>query len=653
MKLIVVESPTKAKTLTKFLGSGFKVTSSMGHIRDLPKSGLGVDVDHNFKPEYEIIKGKNKIVKELRTLAKQAKEIYLATDPDREGEAIAYHVAWVLSHRGKKELDLKNFKRVTFHEITERAIKAALESPGEIDFNLVNAQQARRILDRLVGYTLSPVLWKKVRRGLSAGRVQSVAVKLVVEREKEREAFKPKEYWEMWVRLKAKAGILKVELDKFKNKKIELSSEEEMKKVKEDLRKAKYWVKEVQEKEIKSPAPAPFTTSVLQQTAANVFGWSAKRTMSLAQDLYERGLITYHRTDSVNLAMEAVMATRDWIKKEFGDEYLPAKPNIYKTRSKVAQEAHEAIRPTRIEVSSEAIGGGKLNQSHAKLYDLIRTRMLQSQMKAAVYMKTVIKVASDNDYELKTEGKLLKFLGWKKLAKKETDVELVKVGLNENLDYINVISEQKFTKPPARYTEAGLIKELEKRGIGRPSTYATIISTIQGRMYVEKEAKRFKPTNIGRAVTQFLDENFKQIMDYDFTARMEDELDEIAGGKKDWVQVLRNFWEPFITKVKEVEKVSKRVAIAVESTGKKCPKCKEGELVIRMGRFGKFLSCSRFPECDYKAPYVEEVKGYVCPECGNKIVVRRTRKGRTFYGCAKYPKCKWAGWKLSEAKKID
>ncbi len=652
MKLVVVESPTKARTLTKFLGNGFKVTSSMGHIRDLPKSGLGVDVDHDFKPEYVIIKGKGKVVKELKQLAKGANEIYLATDPDREGEAIAYHVAWVLSKKKKGGIELNNFKRVTFHEITEKAIKAALVSPSSVDLNLFKAQQARRILDRLVGYTLSPVLWRKVRRGLSAGRVQSVAVKLIVEREKEREAFEPKEYWEVWVRLKAVKGILKVELWKYQGKKIELGSKEEVEKVKAELKRSAYQVEKVETKEFKSAPPPPFTTSTLQQTAANLFGWSAKRTMSLAQDLYERGLITYHRTDSLNLATEAIVETRRLIEKEFGKDYLPTKPHLYKTKSKVAQEAHEAIRPTRIGLKSEKIGGGKLNQSHVKLYSLIRTRMLQSQMKPAIYLKTTIKVETDTSYALKTEGKLMKFAGWKILAKPETGVELIEVEEGEELAYINVLTEQKFTKPPARYTEAGLIKELEKRGIGRPSTYATIISTIQSRMYVEKEARRFKPTSIGISVTQFLEDNFKEIMDYDFTAKMEDELDEIAGGKKDWVEVLRKFWQPFSKKVKVVEKEGKRVAIVAEPTGKKCPKCKEGKLVIRMGRFGKFLSCSRFPECDYKAPYVEEVKGYECPECGGKVVVRRTRRGKTFYGCANYPKCKWAGWKLSEAKKL-
>ncbi len=647
MKLIVVESPTKAKTLTKFLGKGFKVTSSMGHIRDLPKSSLGVEVEKDFQPEYVIIRGKGKIVKELRSLAKKADEIYLATDPDREGEAIAYHVAWVLGEK-------REFKRVTFHEITERAIKEALANPGELDLNLVNAQQSRRILDRLVGYTLSPVLWKKVRRGLSAGRVQSVAVKLIVEREKEREAFKPKEYWEVWVRLKAEKGILKVALCKYKNKKVELSSEKEFKEVKEVLRKTNYQIKKVESKKVKSAPPAPFTTSTLQQAAANLFGWSAKRTMKLAQDLYERGLITYHRTDSLNLAKEAVAASRVLIEKKFGKQYVPEKPNFYKTKSKVAQEAHEAIRPTRVEVESEKINlGGKLEKNHLKLYDLIRVRMLQSQMKSAVYAKTIIWVETDEGYQLKAEGKLLEFDGWRALVKKnEEEKELISVREGEELKYINVLGEQKFTKPLSRYTEAGLIKELEKRGIGRPSTYATIISTIQARMYVEKEAKKFKPTNIGVAVTTFLDKHFKKIMDYDFTAKMENDLDEVAGGKKNWIKVLKVFWEPFSKKVKEVEKTAERVAIAVETTGKKCPKCKEGEVVIRTGRFGKFLSCSRFPECDYKAPYVEEIKGFVCPDCGSKIVVRKTRKGKTFYGCSKWPKCKWAGWKLSEAKKL-
>lgn len=635
MKLVIVESPTKARTLSRFLPKEFVIESSMGHVRDLPKSGLNIDVENKFEPKYAVIPSKKKIVTVLKKEAKGADEIYLATDPDREGEAIAYHVAHILGRN--------DYKRVTFHEITKDAIEHAIETPGKMNMALVDAQQARRILDRLVGYTLSPVLWKKIRRGLSAGRVQSVAVRLIVEKEKEIEAFKPDEYWEIFVDLEAKSGEFTAEVTKKEDRTLKVKDKNTADSVVADLEKADYVVNDVKEKEYRSSPPAPFTTSTLQQTAARYMGWSSKRTMSVAQALYESGFITYHRTDSHNLAVSAILKTRSFIDKDYGKKYLPSRERVYRTKSKSAQEAHEAIRPTDVFTLSDAVVGGRRNQAHVKLYDLIRTRMLQCQMSDAIYDNTTILVEADK-YELKAKGKRLLFDGWLKLGKLTDDEIVPKVSAGEKLEQKKIDPQQKFTKPPARYSEASLIKELEKRGIGRPSTYASIISTIQDRTYVVKEEKRFKPTSVGTTVTDFLVEHFGDVMAYEFTAKMENDLDAIAQDKKQWIKVVGDFWDPFKRRVKKVEKESKRVGIPVEQTGKKCPKCKEGDLVIRFGKFGKFLSCSTFPECDYSDQYFEYVEGNECPDDGGRIVIRRTRSGRTFYGCENYPKCRWATW---------
>lgn len=650
MDLVIVESPTKAKTLSRFLGNDYKIEASMGHVRDLPEKGggLAIDVEHDFEPNYQVLSSKKKRVAELKALAKNAKVVYLATDPDREGEAIAYHVRFLLEGENPKSkiTNPKEFKRVTFHEITRTAILDALSHPGVVNMDLVNAQQARRVLDRLVGYTLSPVLWKKVRRGLSAGRVQSVAVRLIVEKEKEITAFKPEEYWEIYANLKAQilkssqidSQELKVELVKTEGKTVKIDNGELAKKIVADLEQATYTVLGVSNEEQKSSPQPPFTTSLLQRAGSNMFGYSAKQTMQIAQSLYERGLITYHRTDSYNLAAEAVEAARSYIEKNYGAEYLPPTPRVYKTKAASAQEAHEAIRPTNLEASPELEGRDK------KLYELIKTRFLQCQMQDARYDKTTILVGAGN-YELKADGKRMIFDGYMRLGKSADDVFLPTVTSGEELPLIKVESTQKFTQPPARYSEAGLIKELEKRGIGRPSTYAAIISTIQDRGYVTKEEKRFHPTAVGVAVVEFLTTNFENVMEYEFTAKMESDLDEVAEGKKRWVEVVRSFWDPMNETVKKVEETGNRVKVAVETTGEKCPKCGEGEVIIRTGKFGKFLSCDRYPECDYKAQYVEYAGTHLCPTCGGRVVIKKSRKGK-FYGCEKYPECKWAAWKL-------
>lgn len=649
MKLIIVESPTKAKTLSKFLGKDYSVEATMGHIKDLPKSKLGVDVEHNFEPDYQEVERQAKTIKKLLSEAKRAKSIYLATDPDREGEAISAHVAEVFEDNNIK----KDTKRIVFHEITKEAVEHAISEPRNVDNNLVNAQIARRVLDRLVGYKLSPLLWKKVRRGLSAGRVQSVAVRLIVEREREIEAFKPEEYWEIGseVSKKAKKPSFVVSLTKISDKKAEVHGEKEAEEIVSDLEKAEYKVVDVKKREIKKNPYPPFTTSTMTQGAARLFGWSAKKTMTIAQILYENGLITYHRTDSLNLADSAVNAARDYIAKEYGADYLPESTRHFKTKSKSAQEAHEAIRPTDVwllkdDEKLQTHGGNDTK----KLYELIWRRFVGCQMKHAVYDQTTIEVSADK-YLLRAGGQVMKFAGWRKVMPLSTDdnaVELPPVEVNEVLDLIKVISEQKFTQPPARYNEASLIKTLEELGIGRPSTYAPTISTIQIRSYVEKKDGKFFATHVGVAVTEFLMKNFSDTFEYDFTAQMEDSLDKVASGKVAWKKDLGVFWKPFEKKLKDVEKNAERVKIETEKTGNPCPKCGEaekGDEVIRIGRFGKFISCSRFPECDYTAKYIEKID-MECPKCGEgEVIVKKTGKGRTFFGCSRYPDCDYASWK--------
>ncbi len=665
--LIIVESPTKSKTLSKFLGKDYQVIATMGHIRDLPSNKLGIEIEsiskdkdkdkkYKFTPEYILLPKKKEAIKKLKDEASKAENIFLATDPDREGEAIAYHASAILKGKGKGKDKKRKFLRITFHEITKPAIQKALDNPGEINLQLFDAQQARRILDRLVGYKLSPLLWRKIRRGLSAGRVQSVAVRLIVEREKEIEKFIPDEYWEIIANLKPhlddhkdEAPSLWVKLNKANGKVIKVENGQQAEEITNELKKANWEVFDVKKKEtLQNPVP-PFTTSTLQQQAIHRLGFSGKRTMRAAQSLYENGLITYHRTDSFYLSEQAISQFRDYIKSSFGQNYLPEKPRIYKNKSKVAQEAHEAIRPTDIRKMKQE---GALRDED-KLYDLIWKRALASQMASAVWDKAKIEVQAAGDkniYLLTVDGKVIKFDGWRRVygfSKKENgqEEELPDVKKGEDLDLVEVKNEQKFTQPLPRFNEASLIKTLEELGIGRPSTYVPIISTIQVRQYVEKEEGKFKPTSLGEVVNDFLVEYFPQVFDYQFTAQMEDELDDIAKGEREWMPVVNEFYAPFEEKLSAVSEIAKRVQVPTEATGEKCPECKEGQVVIRTGRFGKFLSCSKFPDCKYTAPYVLKVEGAKCPDCGSEVVIKRSRKGKQFYGCAGYPKCKWASWK--------
>jgi len=674
MNLIVVESPTKARTLSRFLGKDYVVEATMGHIKDLPKSELAVDVEKNFEPNYLIVEKKKDAIKKIEDASIKAANIYIATDPDREGEAIAQHVKEILTDN--KQLITDHVSRIVFHEITQGAVEDAMKHPRKVDKNLVDAQIARRVLDRLVGYKLSPLLWKKVRRGLSAGRVQSVTVRLIVEREREIEAFKSVEYWEIYsivksLKLKVKSDF-SVKLLKINGKTADVKNEKEAKTVVADLEKSGYKVFDVRKKEVRKNPYPPFTTSTMTQSGARLFGWSAKKTMNIAQRLYEEGLITYHRTDSVNLSTVAIEKAREYIDKNYGKNYVPQKPRFFKKTSKLVQEAHEAIRPTDVN-SKFQISSSKFEKEGEILYNLIWKRFVACQMEASIFDETIIDVLATpklpaTSYLLRASGQVMKFDGWRKVIplSKDEEPELPLVEKDEALDLIKVISEQKFTQPPPRYNEASLIKTLEKLGIGRPSTYAPIITTIQLRNYVEKNEGKFTPTAIGVAVNDFLVTNFKDIFDYSFTAEMENGLDDVAKGTLEWQKMMAEFYNPFDKKLVEVEDKAKRVKIEVEKLGKKCPTCesegrvgnKQGELVIRVGRFGKFISCSLFPECKHTEKYVEKLN-MKCPECKKgEVIVKTTkrglsagRQGKKFYGCSRYPKCKWASWRKPESDK--
>lgn len=653
MKFIIVESPTKARTLSKFLGSDYLVDSTKGHIFDLPKSKLSIDLENNFKPDYQPIDKKKSTIADLKKKAKLATEIYIATDPDREGEAIASHVENMLSSNAKSKMANAKLKRISFHEITQKAVEEAISHPSIVNQDLVDAQIARRVLDRLVGYKLSPLLWKKVRRGLSAGRVQSVAVRLIVERENEIKAFKPEEYWEVFASLKnSKNQKLQVQLIKQ-----EIANKEQADNILKDLEVANYVVSDVKKREVKKNAFPPFTTSTMTQAAARMFGWSAKKTMSAAQKLYEEGLITYHRTDSLNLSIDAVNDARKFIEKEYGKDYLPNTALQYKTNSKSAQEAHEAIRVTDVNRSQSTINS---EYGEDRLYDLIRRRFLACQMAQAVFDETSITVNAKNanakNYELRASGQVMRFQGWRKLFPTDAEIVLLpEVVKDEELVKERVWGDQKFTMPPARFNEASLIKTLEKLGIGRPSTYAPIISTIQARTYVEKAEGKFFPTPIGDAVTTFLVKNFPDELEYGFTAGMEEDLDRIAEGKIKWEVEMAKFWKPFSKKLESVEKTSERVKIETEKIGRKCPDCEEGGLVIRVGRFGKFISCDKFPDCKHIEKFVEKT-GFKCEECKDgELIVKRSKRGK-FFGCSNYPTCKYATWKLpkkEESNELD
>lgn len=670
--LVIVESPTKARKLRDYLGSGFVVEASVGHVRDLPKSQLGVDLEKDFEPVYEMVPGKSKVVSLLKKQAATAGKVYLAMDPDREGEAIAWHVKFLLSEKLKGKAP--EFLRAVFHQITKDAVLAAMEKPSEISMNLVDAQQARRVMDRLVGYKLSPVLWKKVRRGLSAGRVQSVALRLIVDREREIEAFKPDEYWEVQVGLNVKderatvfeegkpketlpEGVFVAQVTKVSDKKYEPTTEKDVTPIVEILKQAVYTIAGIEQKDRQRQSLPPFATSGLQQAAANKLGFSAKQTMAVAQQLYEEGLITYHRTDSFTLAASAIADARAIVELDYGVDYLPEAPRVFANRSKNAQEAHEAIRPTNASLKPdqllEKVGG--LSIRHQRLYDLIWRRFIASQMGPARYQQTKATIHAkhnDNLVELTANGSVKEFAGWTVLFTNSEDVILPQLIESQIVYQAEISPQQKFTQPPPRYNDASLIKELEKRGIGRPSTYASIISVILDRSYVEKIEKRFWATTIGKVVSDFLLKYFPVIMDYDFTAEMEEDLDRIARGEKEWKTVVKNFFSPLATIIKDVEKNADRANIPVEKTGEKCPLCgntEKGEIVIREGKFGKFRSCSRFPECKFTENIVAKLEGQKCPLCSEgDIVIKPTRWRRNFYGCSRYPACTWASWSKPE-----
>lgn len=712
--LVIVESPAKARTINKILGKDFVVKASVGHVKDLPKKTLGVDVDNDFQSEYGIIPGKEKIIKELKAAAKKADKIYLAPDPDREGEAIAYHIATEVTKKGNED----NVFRVTFNEITKKAVLEAMENPGKLNMDKIDAQQARRVLDRLVGYKLSPLLWKKIQRGLSAGRVQSVAVRLVVEREREIDAFKQQEYWsipsmfegETPPAFKAKLHRYKGELLVTKTeddgRKFLITNADEAKKISDEIGSGPFVVSQVEKKKRKrSPAP-PFITSTLQQEASRKLGYSAKRTMALAQQLYEGvdfgsegavGLITYMRTDSVRVAAEAQEAAKVYITSEYGERYVPAKTPKYKSK-KSAQEAHEAVRPTYMDHPPKA-AKKFLNRDQVRLYELIWNRFIASQMKPAELEQTAVDIAvgGDKNTTFRATGQVIKFHGFMALYTETTDEApdeeegegfLPTINEGDKLKIKDMESKQHFTQPPPRYTEASLVKTLEEKGIGRPSTYASILSTIVDRKYVDSENKRFSPTELGGMVNDYLVAQFPDLLDTGFTAKMEERLDGIETGKNKWAKVIRDFYKPFEkvlekasedkTKIKpedvetdeKCDKCGSGMVIrwgrhgrfmacstypeckntrplegegeapVEEATDEKCPKC-SSDMVIKSGRFGKFMACTKYPECKTTKAIPTGMK---CPEDGGDVVERRTKRGKTFWGCGNYPKCKFASW---------
>ena len=649
-KLVIVESPAKANTIKKFLGGNTKVVASMGHIRDLPKSKMGIDIEHDFEPQYINIRGKGDLIKSLKKDAKQAKKVYLATDPDREGEAIAWHLAKILEENKEK------ITRVTFNEITKTAVQKAIKSSRDIDINLVDAQQARRVLDRIVGYKISPVLWKKVKRGLSAGRVQSVAVKLIVDREEEIEKFIPEEYWNIYADLKDEKSKKTFEARFYgkDGKKQEIHKKEECDEILKNIKDRKYIITEVKKGERKrTPAP-PFTTSTMQQEASRKLGFTLKKTMSIAQGLYEGvkipekgtiGLITYMRTDSTRISEEARAKAKEEIIKIYGEEFYE---NRYYKTNKDAQDAHEGIRPTYIDITPEDIKEA-VTKDQYKLYKLIYNRFMASQMKPAIYdtMAVTIKV---NNYDFKANGQNLKFKGFMTLYVEGTDeVEEKQEGMLPPLEEKQEVKLQKlnpkqsFTEPPPRYTEASLVKALEEKGIGRPSTYSPIITTILDRRYVEKIQKQLSPTELGKIVNKILTENFKDVINVEFTAKIENEFDEIAEGKEEWKKMIREFYGPFEEEVEKVEKELEHVTIEDEVSDVQCEKCGR-MMVYKYGRYGKFLACPGYPECKNTKPIIETIEE-PCPKCGGKVQVRKTKRRRNYYICENNPAtCDYISW---------
>ncbi|CAG7840711.1 DNA topoisomerase 1 [Clostridium haemolyticum] len=646
-KLVIVESPAKAKTIGKYLGKNYVVTASMGHVRDLPKSQLGVDIDNNYNPRYITIRGKGELLSTLRKQAKKSDKVFLATDPDREGEAISWHLAEAL------KIDEDAQCRIEFNEITKNAIKAAIKNPRKLNLNLVDAQQARRVLDRLVGYKISPILWRKIKWGLSAGRVQSVALKMICDREDEISKFEPKEYWtiECQLRKQKSQKTFMVKLASKNNKKFDINNEKESIEIIEELKKGDYIVDNIKEStKNKKPLP-PFTTSTFQQDSYRKLNFSTKKSMSVAQQLYEGidikgkgtiGLITYMRTDSVRISEEAQNNARNFIKENFGKEYIPSEIRNFKGKKNI-QDAHEAIRPTYIELTPDSIKDN-LRPEQYKVYNLIWKRFMASQM-ADCIMNTISIKIKNGDYILKASGSNVKFDGFKKVYEYEEDEDSLKFPDLEHKEVLiekKVDGKQHFTQPPARFSEATLVKTLEENGIGRPSTYAPIVSTLLDRKYIEREKKTLLPTELGFIVNNIVSEYFKQIVDVEFTAEMESKLDNIEEGKEKWKNVVDEFYSPLIECIEIAEKEIAKITIEDKVTDVKCDKCGRN-MVIKHGRFGDFLACPGYPECKNTKPIVEEID-VPCPLCGGKILVRKSKKGRRFYGCSNYPECKFVSW---------
>jgi DNA topoisomerase-1 len=643
--LVIVESPAKAKTIKKFLGSNYMVEASMGHVRDLPKSQFGVNIEKGFEPKYITIRGKGDLIKKLKTQAKKADRVYLATDPDREGEAIAWHLAEIL------ELNPRDSIRIAFNEITKDAVKEASKKPRNLDLQLIEAQQARRILDRIVGYKLSPLLWAKIKKGLSAGRVQSVAVRLIAEREEEINSFSPEEYWTIEGIFNTTNGDITAKLNKWQGEKPLLPNEEETNKILNIIKTENFIISDVEKKERKrNPAP-PFTTSTLQQEAWKRLNFAASRTMRVAQELYEGveigkegslGLITYMRTDSVRVSDQAVEQARRFLQNELGETYVPKDKRVYQTGKK-AQDAHEAIRPSYVDKTPANLKA-YLSRDQYRLYELIWMRFLSSQAESAVFDTISIKINSSSA-QFTASGSTLKFPGFLKLypdQEKETDSKLPSLKKGTAAKLKDVKSEQHFTQPPPRYSQASLVKELEELGIGRPSTYATIIETIKKRGYVVEEEKRFVPTELGQVTVDLLKDHFSDIVDVDFTRELEEKLDNIEDGQSSSKEILAQFYDAFELELKKAEKLADKVSIADETTDEPCPNCGRF-LVVKMGRFGKFLACPGFPDCKFTKPLLKQMPG-TCPLDGGNLVERRSKKGRVFYGCANYPNCEFSSW---------
>ncbi|MDE0723901.1 MAG: type I DNA topoisomerase [Alphaproteobacteria bacterium] len=663
MKLLIVESPAKAKTINKYLGKDFKVLASYGHIRDLPSKDGSVNPDEDFAMNYKVSTGSEKHIKDIVSAAKDSDTIYLATDMDREGEAISWHVLEELKRRRVK-LSEKTVHRVAFNQITKAAITEAVANPRELDMSMVNAQQARRALDYLVGFNLSPVLWRKVRPGLSAGRVQSVALRLICEREAEIEAFNAEEYWsitaDFLTEQKKKVTSKLVTLNGEKLEKFSITNEKDAQAALKALQAGSYSVSDIQKKKTRRSPGAPFMTSTIQMEASRKLGFGARRTMGAAQKLYEAGLITYMRTDSVALAPDAIQGLRAQIGKQYGDKYVPSSPNLYKNKSQNAQEAHEAIRPTNPGITPDTLQIPE--EDSKKLYSLIWKRTMASQMEKAVLDQTRVMITTDDkQHVFAANGSIVAFDGFMKVYIEGRDDDkasdgdeklLPAIEDGETMETSQIEPHQHFTEPPPRFSEATLVKGLEERSIGRPSTYASIIGVIQDRGYVKQEKRRFMPEDVGKVVNKFLTMHFDTYVDYDFTANLENTLDEISRGEKDWIPVMTEFWQPFKDRVDDKIESVKKSDVTTEGTGETCPECKEGEMVYRLGRYGKFKGCNRYPECKYiektasDTPKEEPIDtGIQCPSCkAANIVEKKSRRGKVFYGCGSWPKCNYALW---------